>query len=130
MQPAPVFLPGKFHGQRSLVGYSSCGCKELDTTEWLNICDTHNRYMTYKTIDQYFHNLNSILCTFHCSKTVVKMQEWLLSHEKIIHANFDNEIEQRETINTEKYSSENNILYYIYIQLAVYIFFLYMFIYK
>ena len=32
-QPAPVFLPGKSHGQRSLVGYSPCGCKELDTTE-------------------------------------------------------------------------------------------------
>ena len=32
-QPTPVFLPGKFHGQRSLVGYSSYGGKELDTTE-------------------------------------------------------------------------------------------------
>ena len=29
----PVFLPGKFHGQRSLTGYSPRGCKELDTTE-------------------------------------------------------------------------------------------------
>ena len=28
-----VFLPGKFHGQRSLVGYNPWGCKELDTTE-------------------------------------------------------------------------------------------------
>ena len=27
-QPAPVFLPGKFHGQRSLAGYSPWGCKE------------------------------------------------------------------------------------------------------
>jgi len=26
-------LPGKSHGQRSLAGYSSWGCKELDTTE-------------------------------------------------------------------------------------------------
>ena len=26
-------LPGKFHGQRSLAGYSSWGHKELDTTE-------------------------------------------------------------------------------------------------
>ena len=33
MQPTPVFLPGKSHGQRSLVGYNSWGCKELDTTE-------------------------------------------------------------------------------------------------
>ena len=32
-QPAPVFLPGKFHGQRSLAGYSPPGCKESDTTE-------------------------------------------------------------------------------------------------
>ena len=32
-QPTPVFLPGKFHGQRSLVGYNLRGCKELDTTE-------------------------------------------------------------------------------------------------
>ena len=32
----PVFLPGEFHGQRSLVGYSPWGCKESDTTEWLN----------------------------------------------------------------------------------------------
>ena len=25
MQPTPVFLPGEFHGQRSLVGYSPWG---------------------------------------------------------------------------------------------------------
>ena len=30
-QPAPVFLPGKSHGQRSLAGYSPWGCKELNT---------------------------------------------------------------------------------------------------
>ena len=29
----PVFLPGKSHAQRSLVGYSPCHCKELDATE-------------------------------------------------------------------------------------------------
>ena len=32
-QPTPVFLPGEFHGQRSLVGYSPWGCKESDMTE-------------------------------------------------------------------------------------------------
>ena len=31
-QPAPVFLPGKSHGQRSLAGYIPWGCKELDMT--------------------------------------------------------------------------------------------------
>ena len=34
-QPSPVFLPGEFHGQRSLVGYSPQGSKESDTTERL-----------------------------------------------------------------------------------------------
>ena len=32
-QPTKVFLPGKFYGQRSLVGYSPWGHKESDTTE-------------------------------------------------------------------------------------------------
>ena len=32
-QPTPVLLPGKSHGQRSLVGYSPWGRKESDTTE-------------------------------------------------------------------------------------------------
>ena len=36
-QPTPIFLPGEFQGQRSLVGYSPQGCKESDTTEWLNM---------------------------------------------------------------------------------------------
>ena len=31
--PVPVFLPGEFHGQKSLVGYSPGGRKEPDTTE-------------------------------------------------------------------------------------------------
>ena len=31
--PTPVFLPGKFHGQRSQMGYSPWGCKELDMTK-------------------------------------------------------------------------------------------------
>ena len=31
--PTPVFLPGEFHGQRSLVGYSPWGRKELDMNE-------------------------------------------------------------------------------------------------
>ena len=35
-QPTPVFLPRKCHGQRSLVGYSPWGCKELDMTEQLH----------------------------------------------------------------------------------------------
>ena len=32
-QPTPVLLPRKYHGRRSLVGYSTWGRKESDTTE-------------------------------------------------------------------------------------------------
>ena len=32
-----VFLPGKFHGERSQVSYSPWGRKESDTTELLNM---------------------------------------------------------------------------------------------
>ena len=36
-QPTPVLLPGEFHEQRSLVGYSPGGHKESDTTERLSL---------------------------------------------------------------------------------------------
>ena len=35
-QPTPLLLPGKSHGQRSLVGCSPWGRKESDTTERLH----------------------------------------------------------------------------------------------
>ena len=44
-RPTPIFLPGKFHGQRRLADYCPWGCKEsdthkeADTTGWLS---THN----------------------------------------------------------------------------------------
>ena len=34
--PSPVLLPGEFHGQRSLAGYSPRGHRESDMTVWLN----------------------------------------------------------------------------------------------
>ena len=36
-QPTPVFLPRELHGQKSLVGYSPWGHKELDTAERLTL---------------------------------------------------------------------------------------------
>ena len=46
-QPIAVFLPGKPHGQRSLVGYSPWGCKELDTTESVHPCTRHTHTHTH-----------------------------------------------------------------------------------
>ena len=37
-QPTPVFLPRKFHGQRSLGSYSPWGLKELDMAEHAHTC--------------------------------------------------------------------------------------------
>ena len=45
-QPTPVFLPGEFHGQRSLAGYSLRGCKEPDTTERFHFHFTFNLLRT------------------------------------------------------------------------------------
>ena len=57
-QPSLVFLPGKFHRQRSLVGSSPCGLKELDTTEHTPI-PTHNivdiKYLE-TPVAQFFQN--------------------------------------------------------------------------
>ena len=46
-QPASVFLPGKFHGQRSLANYTPWNCKKSDTTELLSI---HTRTHCLSTI--------------------------------------------------------------------------------
>ena len=44
---APVFLPGKSHGQRSLVGYTPCSHKESDTTECVHACTCRHTHNTH-----------------------------------------------------------------------------------
>ena len=48
-QPNPVFVPGKFHGQRSLVGYSPWGHKEWDTIEHITLNSLARSIQTKKT---------------------------------------------------------------------------------
>ena len=51
-QPTPVFLPGKAHGQRSLVGYSLGGHKVLKKKKKIRILDKsslHGRYTKYQS---------------------------------------------------------------------------------
>ena len=45
--PTPVFLPGKFHGQRSLVGYNPWGRKESDATEHTRACTHTESYSLF-----------------------------------------------------------------------------------
>ena len=35
--PTPLFLPGEFHGHRSLINYSPWSCKELEMTEQISL---------------------------------------------------------------------------------------------
>ena len=58
-QPTPVFLPGKSHGQRSLVGYSPLGRKELDTTEQLH-------FTSFATAPPMALSSSSFILPLHC----------------------------------------------------------------
>ena len=58
MQHTPIFLPGTFHGHRSLAGYSPWGSKEPDTTEQLTHTQTHTHThpsLTFAMISLGFH---------------------------------------------------------------------------
>ena len=46
--PTPVFLPGKSHGSRSLVGYHPWGRKESDTTERLHFLFSLSTFMHWR----------------------------------------------------------------------------------
>ena len=53
------FLPGEFHGQRSLAGYSPWGYKEYDMTEELTVINPmplHRIYYQYILQTQKFYN--------------------------------------------------------------------------
>ena len=62
-QPNPVFLPGKSYGQKSLVGYTPWGHKELDMTEQL----AHTHVLIYKLIELY--TLNVYIAFYLCNCT-------------------------------------------------------------
>ena len=61
-QPTPVFLSGKSHGQRSLVGYSPWGHKELDMNE-------HARMHTHTCTHTHTH-----ITILHCSVTTPSLE--------------------------------------------------------
>ena len=62
-QPTPVILPGEFHEESSLAGYSPWGCKESGMTEQLSL--THNVLKSFIHIFQKYiwrsKNMNTCL---------------------------------------------------------------------
>ena len=67
-QPTPVSLPGKFHGQRSLVGYSPWGSKELDTTEHTHIFNFMGLFLFLSSLILFYRcNIFSTLSTLNAN---------------------------------------------------------------
>ena len=60
-RPTPVLLPGKSHGQRSLVGYSPWGHKESDTTEWLHFTSVCEYFEIVKVWEMASSNVQLII---------------------------------------------------------------------
>ena len=56
-QPTPIFLPGEFYGQRSLVGYNPWGGKSQT-----QLSDQHYSFLTYfcKRIEESFYSIPTI----------------------------------------------------------------------
>ena len=64
-QPTPVFLPGEFHGQRSLARYSPWGHKESDMTEGLSTdtdTDTDTDTQTHRHTHTHTHTHTATKC--------------------------------------------------------------------
>ena len=67
-QPTPVFLPGEFQGQRSLVGYSPWGRQELDMSEQLTLSHFHHCGQPCTKLLQQSSNWS--LCGYACHPTI------------------------------------------------------------
>ena len=82
-QPTPIFLLGKSHGQRSLVGYSPWGHKEVDMTEWLALIHLSSIELSLSLIKNqlsvfvciYIYTLYSVLWSV-CSFTDATLSWW------------------------------------------------------
>ena len=73
-QPAPVLLPRKLHGWKSLLGYSPWGREESDTTGWFHVTSWSLRLslITFSMRDhgflffpKHFNNWKHLFCWYH-----------------------------------------------------------------
>ena len=63
-QPTPIFLPGRFHGQRSLTGYIVQGVAESDMTQ-------HNAIRNFYFTEEMQHIAFSLLFTSEMERTQI-----------------------------------------------------------
>ena len=85
-QHTPVFLPGKFHGQRSLEGYSSWSLKESDTTEQLTFSLNYRAHSKFTISPCHFSllfqdpTLHLVLMSSLSTSICVNSLAYLVSH--------------------------------------------------
>ena len=82
-QSIPVLLPGKSHGQRSLVGYSPWGRKELDMTEKVHFTSlglegklTFSSPMATAEFSKFAVMLSAALSQHHLSRFAIAQLEF------------------------------------------------------
>ena len=74
-QPTPVSLPGEFHGQRSLEGYSPWDLKESDMTEWLTHTPISHASGTSKYLDGIDVSNKDLICPLCMGAVLNKLQQ-------------------------------------------------------
>ena len=83
-QPTSVFLPGKFHGQRRLAGYSPWGCKELDRlSNWVHTYTyTHTQYYVSRATFNYIYTFENEIfihkLLFKCINLLKYTHSWIV----------------------------------------------------
>ena len=88
-QPTSVFLPGKSHGQRSLVGYGPWGRKESDTTEGLHFTSQYLKPTMFcrKRNCQNHNSKDSFGYIFNCPKIE---EAWSMKTQNIVYGVLSN----------------------------------------
>ena len=77
MQPTPVFLPGEFHGQRNLAGYSPYSQKESDMTKTTHTHTQRSRILTAHSVDIIIQLLIYVTKRSDMSDPLNKNNMWL-----------------------------------------------------
>ena len=90
-QPSPVFLPGEFHGQRSLAGYSPRGCRVRH--DWATNTHTNDlklrktrKHSWYKN---YIHKWMKCWCTkylWRCVCPIFCQREWKSKKHSVLNS--------------------------------------------
>ena len=91
-QPTPVFLPGEFHGQRSLAGYSTCGHKDWATNKQLFGVGNGNplQYSSLKnSMDREawratVHGITKSQTELSANTHTINFLKWVLEKQKVI----------------------------------------------